>query len=462
MCHVDRVPMRRVLHRVASSVGAVLAAAVIAAVCLVVIGSDGRSIGDVSAGSVLVILAVVTLPMCRRLAHGDDTIARVMRWGFVLKMLGSVVRYRVAIDVYGDLADSALYDRSGAEVAARLAQGFAWPGEFRFQGAGTTHLSYVVGWLYHITGQHVFTGYLVFSWFGFLGYICFYRAAVAGSADVDRLRYARLLFLLPSLLYWPSSVGKEAWMTLMLGVATLGLSTLVSKGFTSGGLFVAAIGLYLAAWVRPHLPLISAVALALAVLVPLGRSVRRRSRFWLVLLTAGALVLSASGIQTFFGSALANDEGDASTVGLLQEASTRTSTGGSEFKAYPVNTPLGVVVGPITVLYRPLPFEVRSPVQLATSLELLFILWLTVKRRRHLAESWRAVRRSTFLRYALFYSAGFVVAFSFIANFGILTRQRAQLWPLALVLLSIRVSSGPAPEPAGDQPATLGNALPVE
>jgi hypothetical protein len=38
----------------------------------------------------------------------------------------------------------------------------------------------------------------------------------------------------------------------------------------------------------------------------------------------------------------------------------------------------------------------------------------------------------------LAYSAMFVVGFSSIANFGILARQRVQLYPLLLVLLAVR------------------------
>ena len=36
---------------------------------------------------------------------------------------------------------------------------------------------------------------------------------------MTRRRYALLVLFLPSLLFWPSSIGKEAWMTLALGLA---------------------------------------------------------------------------------------------------------------------------------------------------------------------------------------------------------------------------------------------------
>jgi hypothetical protein len=49
----------------------------------------------------------------------------------------------------------------------------------------------------------------------------------------------------------------------------------------------------------------------------------------------------------------------------------------------------------------------------------------------------RSMRTIPYVAFALVYSAGFIIAFSSIANFGILVRQRVQLLPLYVVLLSI-------------------------
>jgi hypothetical protein len=51
--------------------------------------------------------------------------------------------------------------------------------------------------------------------------------------------------------------------------------------------------------------------------------------------------------------------------------------------------------------------------------------------------------------FVLVYSGLFVVAFSSIANFGILARERTQLLPFFLVLLAVPASRPrPAPAPA--------------
>jgi hypothetical protein len=48
-----------------------------------------------------------------------------------------------------------------------------------------------------------------------------------------------------------------------------------------------------------------------------------------------------------------------------------------------------------------------------------------------------SVRRRPYLAFAIAYAALFIVAFSAVANFGLLARERAQLLPLYLVLVSI-------------------------
>src|SRR6266850_1356449 len=69
---------------------------------------------------------------------------------------------------------------------------------------------------------------------------------------------------MPSLLFWPSSIGKEAWMMFALGIAAYGAAVLL-KGATLRGLAICAAGLWLTGSVRPHMAALVAVSLALAV-----------------------------------------------------------------------------------------------------------------------------------------------------------------------------------------------------
>jgi hypothetical protein len=48
-----------------------------------------------------------------------------------------------------------------------------------------------------------------------------------------------------------------------------------------------------------------------------------------------------------------------------------------------------------------------------------------------------SIRRQPYVAFALMYTGIFVVAFSGFANFGLLARERVQMFPLALVALAV-------------------------
>ena len=72
-------------------------------------------------------------------------------------------------------------------------------------------------------------GFLVFAWIGFLGLLLFWRAFRIGVPDGDGRRYMILVLFLPSLLYWPSAIGKEAWMMLGLGLCAYGIACVFQR-----------------------------------------------------------------------------------------------------------------------------------------------------------------------------------------------------------------------------------------
>ena len=93
---------------------------------------------------------------------------------------------------------------------------------------GTEFIRLVTGVVYIATGPTKFGGFVVFGWLGFWGLYCFYRAFRIAFPAGDHRRYAILLFFLPSLLYWPSSIGKESWMLFTLGIVAYGAALVLT------------------------------------------------------------------------------------------------------------------------------------------------------------------------------------------------------------------------------------------
>ena len=79
------------------------------------------------------------------------------------------------------------------------------------------------------------------AWLGFWGSYLFYRAFTIAFPEGRARSYARFMFLLPSFLFWPSSIGKEAWMICCIGMATYGVALILKHNQL--GYPVAAFGL---------------------------------------------------------------------------------------------------------------------------------------------------------------------------------------------------------------------------
>jgi hypothetical protein len=260
-----------------------------------------------------------------------------------------------------------------------------------------------------------------------------------------------LLFLLPSMLFWPSSIGKEAWMLFTLGLAAFGTARLLT-GRPWRGMALAGVAMWLAAIVRAHVS--GMVVLGLVVAYLFARPPRRLGALGpaMKMVALAALLVVAVGLLGRTQSYLLEkgiDPQDGVT-GVLAETGRRTSQGGSGFEAPSTGASLAKLpFAAVTILFRPFLFEVHNAQAAITALESTLLLCLVLARRRAIWQAVRHLRRYPYVAFILVYSALFVVAFSSIGNFGILARERTQLLPFFLVLLAVPASrTRPAVTPA--------------
>lgn len=385
------------------------------------------------------VLFAVTLPVLRRsLRHDPDpSIVRLVAVALVAKMVGAVARYALTYGLY-DRADATAYHESGRRLAAAFWDG-RWAQVARVEVpelSGTPFINLVTGLVYIVTKPTVLGGFVVFSWLSFLGLFLFYKAIVVGFPEADHRRYAYLLFFLPSMLYWPSSIGKEAWISLGLGLASYGAALVLRH--RPLGYPVAGLGLLATAGPRPHIAVLCTVALAAAYLL------RRRAWADSTLGPVGkvvgiALVLAAClGVVSKAASFFDLDEVNAGTVSSVLDYTDRQSgQGGSEFEPTRVKSPVELPNATLAVLFRPWPWEANSAQALIASAEGALLLALAVGSLPRLARLPRFVVQVPYVAYATAYTTMFIVAFSSIGNFGILTRQRTQVLPMLLVFLAL-------------------------
>ena len=381
------------------------------------------------------ILFMVVYWISNVLPHKRDRewLQHLVLWGFTAKLAGSFLRYYMAVDLYGT-GDAFRYHSRGVAFAGiwrSLSVPMSDAG-----GQGTAFTEVVTGLVYAIYTPTMRGGFLMFAFISFLGQLLFYAAFRPWLKDKALKRYAIAILFFPSLVFWPSSIGKDALMTLFLGLATLGISRML-KRFEVMGLITAGLGLYLAAQVRPHVAIMLALAGALAFLL-VRRGPAATGGFKRMVLLAIAVIGLTFAWGVFasdFGVSLEGGGDTADPGAFLQRVQNQTAQGGSEVTGGIVTSPLDLPEATLKVLFRPLIYETSSIATLVSALEgtalLLVVVWKTPMMWRNR----RMVRGNPLLLLSFFYTGGFIIAFSSILNLGILARQRVQVVPYLLALL---------------------------
>ncbi len=396
------------------------------------------------------ILIAATYPFLRRFAaqSGGRRELQFLVFVLVLRLGAAFIRYFVIAEIYGR-GDALGYDAEGSKIADRFRAGLG-SGQERI--IGTSFIELLTGSIYFVTGRTLLGAFVVFAWFSFIGHLLWYRAIKRIFPGSAHRNFARMLFLFPSLLFWPTSIGKEAWMTLAIGLAVYGLARATTGGLPLG-MALHGLGLWAMAMVRPHFAILIASSAGLAFVIGKFRSRVRGLGSVAKVAALGVMLVLMSTFAAKAGSFFGLESVErTSVIGVFEETQRRSTEGGSEFESQVVESPHQVPFATVNVLFRPLIFEAHNALALLTALESTFLALLAVRRFRHLRHSIRALRRSAFVAFCALYVLAFSAAFASIANFGILARQRTLMLPAFFVLLYVPISRrraerAPEPEP---------------
>ena len=397
------------------------------------------------------VLAVFSAPLLASLAKKDPDpkLGLILVLAFVAKQLGTFLRYIVVVRFLG--GDALEYHEAGKALAPAIrAFDFGAPAFEEWVPdsiGGTSFIRVVTGTIYAGIGTSRLAGFMIFSFLGFWGLYLTFRAFRIGVPEGRHRRFALLLFFTPTLMFWPSSIGKESWLIFVIGLTVYGAARFYTR--QPFGIPCTALGLLGSAMVRPHLTVLLLAALILGRVV--GRIGRRTDRgvfrrtlgkVVVLALIIGGTVMTIGRASSFFNV----DELDAEGVtAILDETQRRSSQGDSAFTPTRVTSPIGLPVAVVTVLFRPFPHEAHNLQARATALESLLLLGFAVTSWRQLVRLPSMVRRYPIIAFATVFVLIFVIAFSAVGNFGILARQRTQVLPFLFMLLALpkrRRSSG--------------------
>lgn len=398
-------------------------------------------------------IVVCTVPLLRRLflrSHPD--LLRLLYIGLAAKLAGTLARYWVIYVLYDGAADSQRYHDSGRLIAQEIRSGEVSLLSIFPTGVGTAFIDNFAGTVYTVFGSSRLAGFLLFATLGYWGAVLFIRAAMLAVPGLELRRYSALMVLLPSLMFWPSSIGKEAWMMLALGMASLGGAMLFTGRPAVRSIVVTALGLAGAALVRPHMAgmWLGGLVLGLAAMV-FGRRVgsQQRSRFVALIVLGIAAIGFAfvAGLALHYLQPSSEDESASSAVNsVFQETERRSETGGSSFDTIDVSSPTSWPFAIVRTLTRPMPNEANSLVTLMPAAEMALLLLAALVDWRRFANVLPLMRTTPYIAFAMAVVLMWGLAFTSIGNLGILARQRSLVLPLFVLpwcLPARRVSSTP-------------------
>lgn len=403
------------------------------AVLLVIAGAiTGVAMGDNTVLGAMVVVPVLyglTIVIARRFeeADGNPVVYSLIMAGFILKCAGVVVRYLLSATVYGG-SDANEYQRYGVQIANGLRRGqLVSAGSY----VGTGFLRLLTGIVYTVSPMSKLAGFFVFGWFSYVGTLLFWRAYRKAISDRNDLRYLQWLILLPTLWYWPSALGKDAFMVLCLGCAAYGAACVLTTRPLLGWLAIA-LGIAGVSEVRPHIGLMVFAGLVLAMLL---RKWPQKGKFF-ALLSIGLVVVAGmvtvSQASKFLGVGVFSQDG---VQKELNDVASRTGEGGSQFTPTPVHSPAQFPIAAVTVLLRPLPFDAHNAQALAVSIEDTVIIGALIVSRKRWMRALRMARKRPYVLYCIGALITFVIAYSSFSNFGLIARQRSQIAPLLVVFL---------------------------
>ncbi len=350
----------------------------------------------------------------------------------VAHILGSVARIEMMRIFYGGVADANRYYHVGLEFARR-----AWSldlsvfGPIHWLGGydrfwGTPFMEKLSGLVLTFIGPTRRGEFVVFSMLAFLG---LYWIALAvyrqhpGSASV---RFATWIWFWPSLLFWPSSIGKEAVTLFAIGLVTI--SYIGRRGRVRWLPYLAGMGLAFA--LRPHVAAVLAIATAAAYwLQSWKKPSPRRVVEGLVAAVLSLVVLSSMSTQLGFEADL---EG---VQEYIDHRSDFTARGGSQLTGTP-SGPTAIPMAFVNIWMRPFLWEAHNVMALISALELTLLWGLAWYYRRGLRETLAGWWHDRILSFSIPLLFGYTVMIGLtFANLGIIARQRAPIFPLLMLLM---------------------------
>ncbi len=368
-------------------------------------------------------------------AEANPWLVRILTASLILHLLAAPTQIYVVDHVYNGIADWNRYTHTGAALAPNFRHfNFTTAGANVRQIVNDGSVSIATGIVMAIVGVNLTATFLVFSWLSFIGAIFFFRAFSLTFPGADHRRYAKMLFFLPSLIFWTADVSKESIMMFGLGLTAYGAAKFLAR--KPGGFVLVVPGVFISAYVRPNELLLILAGFAVAMMVPTAATRRQLGgvRRLISLVFLGGLLAIAVGVTFHYL------HGGAGGSLSLQQTNANNQGQGLGFGSSGVPYSTNLITFPrdiYEVLFNPLPYNFHGLGELVAAGENTVVLVLIVMSYRNLRMVPRASFARPYVMLCLVYTGTFLYTFAALGNLGLIERERTMMLPFLLVLLSV-------------------------
>ncbi|WP_127127388.1 hypothetical protein [Pseudoflavitalea rhizosphaerae] len=294
-------------------------------------------------------------------------------------------------------------------------------------GTGTPFIDFLSYPFIHFLGFTYEMMMLLFAWFGYWGFVCFYiifKEHTRFKHTLKGINIISLFMFLPNMHYWTASLGKGSIIFFGLGLTMYGLSKLKTRKLAM------LIGLLIVYHVRPHIFFVMAVAI-LTGLVTAREKIPLFQKLVLLAGVTAAILILYDNVMAF--ASLDSEDLFGSFDELASHRSVELAKAGSgiDVSGYPF--PLRL----FTFWYRPLFFDAPGPMGIIVSFENLLYLFMTAKLFNiHFINFFRASMVMVKSGMVAFLATSLALSGT-LSNLGIIIRQKSMvMYFLLLVILA--------------------------
>jgi len=295
---------------------------------------------------------------------------------------------------------------------------------FPLFGVGTDFINFLAWPFTSLFGFSYFTVMIIFSFLGFIGILLFYRAAKENEKrffpENRTFGFTEILFLLPNLHFWTSSIGKGSIIILGIGLFFFGLSRFNKRAIY---ILIGGLIIYL---VRPHILFAVLLATLGGVLIT-NSGIRKIYKFLIIIVSTIAIYLVSDNVVEFTEvtnfNVLNSDELDSKAKSLSR------ATSGVDISSYSIPMKL------FSFWFRPLFIDAPNIVGLIVSFENLYYIYIFSIVIIYGYKYW--VHLNGWYRICIImFILSSVVLSQVTGNLGIALRQKAQIMPLLFIFAS--------------------------